>query len=142
MKKGFDYIGACVCFYCHDGDGNYLFHKRGQNCRDEQGVWDCGAGGIKHGETIVEAVKREVAEEYGVESIKIEELGHSDVFRTIDDKQSHWIAFRFKVLVDRNMVVNNEPEMHEELGWFKIGNLPEPLHSQIPKEIVRFKDKL
>lgn len=142
MKKGFDYIGNCVCFYCHDGKGNYMLHRRGEGCRDEVGVWDFGGGGIKFGESIEQAVIREVGEEYGVTPIKIEELGYSDIFRTIGDKESHWIAFRFKVLVDRDRVVNNEPEKHSDLGWFKITDLPSPLHSQIPHELERFKDKL
>ncbi|MAQ59291.1 RNA pyrophosphohydrolase [bacterium] len=142
MQKGFDYIGVCVCFYCHDGKGNYVFHKRGEACRDESGVWDGGGGGVKHGESIEEAVKREVLEEYGTDPLEIEELGYSDVFRDFDGKKSHWVAFRFKVLVDREQVINNEPHKHEELGWFRIDSLPTPLHSQIPGELERFKDKL
>ncbi len=142
MKKGFDYIGVCVCFYCHDGRGNYLFHRRSEQCRDERGRWDCGGGGIKHGETIEQAVAREVSEEYGVQPIEIEPLGYSDVLRTIDERQSHWIAFRFRVLVEKDLVVNNEPEKHSELGWFNINELPTPLHSQIPKELEWYKHKL
>lgn len=142
MQKGIDYIGVCICFYCHDGQGNYLFHKRSEHCRDEHGCWDCGGGGLKHGETILEGVHREVKEEYGVEPLKIEELGYGDVLREINSEQTHWIAFRFKVLIDREKVINNEPDKHSELGWFTIDNLPEPLHSQIPEELIRFKNKL
>lgn len=142
MRKGFDYIGVCVTFYCHDGEGNYLFHKRSEKCRDEHGRWDCGGGGLKFGESLLEGVKREIAEEYGVEPLEIEQIGVSDVFREIAGEQTHWIALRYKVLVDRTQVVNNEPEMHEELGWFTINNLPTPLHSQIPDELELYKDKL
>jgi ADP-ribose pyrophosphatase YjhB (NUDIX family) len=142
MQKGIDYIGVCVAFYCHDGEGNYLFHKRSENCRDEHHCWDCGGGGLKFNETISDGVIREVEEEYGVTPLAIEELGYGDVMRKMDGKQTHWIAFRFKVLIDRKMVINNEPEKHSELGWFKLDELPQPLHSQIPAELVRFKDKL
>jgi 8-oxo-dGTP diphosphatase len=69
-------------------------------------------------------------------------LGHSDVLREIDGEKSHWIAFRFKVLVDRSKVINNEPEKHEELGWFTLDRLPTPLHSQIPHELELYKEKL
>jgi len=142
MKKGIDYIGLGVAFYCHDGEGNYLFHKRSERCRDEHHCWDCGGGGLKFGETISEGVLREIKEEYGVEPLEIEELGYGDVLRNIEGVETHWILFRFKVLVDRSKVINNEPDKHSELGWFKINNLPEPLHSQIPKELILFKDKL
>lgn len=111
-------------------------------CRDEKGCWDCGGGAIKHGETIEEAVTREVQEEYGVVPLQIEPLGYSDVLRELEQEKSHWIAFRFKVLVERSKVVNNEPEKHESLDWFTMDNLPTPLHSQIPHELEWFKDKL
>ena len=142
MRKGFDYIGVCVNFYCHDGQGNYLFHRRSDLCRDEQHCWDCGGGGLKFGESILEGVTREIYEEYGVAPVEIEELGVSDVFREIDGQKTHWIAFRYKVLVDREKIVNNEPDKHSDLGWFTVDNLPTPLHSQIPQELERFKDKL
>lgn len=142
MRKGVDYIGICVTFYCHDGKGNYLFHKRSEKCRDEHGRWDCGGGGLKFGERLLEGVKREVVEEYAAEPVEIEFLGVSDVFRKIGNESTHWIAFRYKVLVDREKVINNEPDMHEELGWFRLDSLPSPLHSQIPFELQEFKDKL
>lgn len=51
MRQGFDYIGVTTVFYCHDGKGNLLLHKRSQTCRDEKGRWDCGGGALKFGET-------------------------------------------------------------------------------------------
>jgi ADP-ribose pyrophosphatase YjhB (NUDIX family) len=142
MRKGFDYTGICVTFYCHDGAGNYLFHRRNEKCRDEHGRWDCGGGGLKFGESLLDGVKREIGEEYGVVPIEVEQIGVSDVFREIAGEQTHWIAFRYKVLLERSKVVNNEPEMHEELGWFTLDNLPTPLHSQILDELELYKDKL
>ena len=64
MKKGIDFTGIAVSFSCHDGKGNYLFHKRGVGCRDEQGRWDCGGGGLKFNERLIDALYREVEEEY------------------------------------------------------------------------------
>ena len=29
MIKGIDYTGVTITFYCHDGEGNYLFHNDG-----------------------------------------------------------------------------------------------------------------
>ncbi len=43
-KRGIDYIGVNCVFWCHDGKGNVLFHKRSKNCRDEQGTWTPAAG--------------------------------------------------------------------------------------------------
>jgi len=142
MRKGIDCIGVTVAFYCHDGEGNYLFHKQSQKCRDEHGRWDCGGGGVKVGESLLDAVKREVNEEFGTDPQEIEFLGHTDVFREHNGEKTHWIAFRYRVLVNRDKVINNEPEKHEELDWFTIDTVPSPLHSQVPKELEEFKEQL
>jgi ADP-ribose pyrophosphatase YjhB (NUDIX family) len=46
------------------------------NCRDEQGMWDGGGGGLKFGEKIEDAVVREIKEEYCATPKKIEFLGY------------------------------------------------------------------
>ena len=50
-------------------------------------------------------------------------------YRTIDGVKTHWVAIPFFVKVDPRVVKNNEPHKIEEIGWFTIDNLPEPLHS-------------
>lgn len=35
-----------------------------------------------------------------------------------------------------------EPHKFTEVAWFKLNNLPKPLHSQFPDFIKRYKDKL
>jgi len=52
------------------------------------------------------------------------------------------LAFRYRVLADRDKVVNNEPEKHEELGWYRIDSLPEPLHPTVAAEVEEYKNKL
>ena len=64
MIKGVDYPGVTVVFLCHDGKGNYLLGKRSKNCRDEQGRWDSGGGGLDLGSSVEETLKREIKEEY------------------------------------------------------------------------------
>lgn len=142
MVKGIDYVGVAVAFYCHDGNGNYLFHKRSALCRDEHGRWDCGGGGLNVGERLLEAVTREVSEEFGTNPIEIEYMGMDEVFREHEGKQTHWIDFKYRVLVDRDRVVNSEPHKHDELGWYTLDNLPSPLHSQILHEIATYRDIL
>ena len=142
MTKGIDFTGITVSFYCHDGEGNFVLHKRSENCRDEHGNWDCGGGGLKFNERLLDAVKREVNEEYGTDPVKIEYLGVDEVFREHDGKPTHWLSFRYKVLVDRDKVINNEPHKHSELIWTTIDNLPSPMHSQVGPAIEKYKDQL
>ena len=64
MKRGEDYTGVAVVYFCHDGKGNFLLNKRGVNCRDEHGTWDPGGGGIEFGDTVENSLRKEIKEEY------------------------------------------------------------------------------
>lgn len=142
MKKGIDYIGTTVSFYCHDGEGNYVIHRRGANCRDEHGAWDFCGGGVEHGETLEVALVREIQEEYGVVPLEYQYLGHDEKFREHDSMPTHWIGFRYIALVDRTKVINNEPDKHDELQWVTIDNLPAPLHSLVPRDMKKYQQYL
>lgn len=142
MKKGVDYTGITVVFACHDGEGNYLMCKRSPECRDEQGTWDPGGGAVEFGDTLEETLCKEIQEEYCTDVIEYENLGFRDVHRINDGVKTHWVAFDYKVLVDRSKVKNGEPHKLEELGWFKLDVLPAPLHSQFPNFLNLYKGKL
>lgn len=138
-QKGFDYIGVTCVFWCHDENNRILMHRRSKNCRDEQGRWDCGGGSMEFGETFEETVRREVAEEYGVEPVEIKYITTANVLRTHDGRKTHWIKNLHWVLVDPTRVKNNDPEKIDEIGWFSIEDLPSPLHSQIDIEVELIK---
>lgn len=142
MKRGEDYTGVAVVYFCHDGNGNFLLNKRGVNCRDEHGTWDPGGGGIEFGDTVENSLKKEIKEEYCTDVIKHEFLGFRDVHREHNGKKTHWIALDFKVLVDRNNVGNGEPHKFDAVEWFTLDKLPTPLHSQFPTFLKLYKNKL
>lgn len=131
MKKGVDYIGITCVFYCHDGKGNFVMHKRSQNCKDEQGVWDVGGGSLEFGESPEEAVKREVKEEYGVDALNIKFAGVHNVLRENNGQKTHWLALIYLVLVDPKKVKIGEPTKMDELKWFKMWDWPDQIHSQL-----------
>ena len=143
MKKGIDHIGVCIVFFCHDGKGNFLLGKRSKRCRDEHGRWDPGGGGINFKEPVLAALQREIKEEYTATIETAEFLGFRDVHRR-DEKgrKTHWISLDFKALVDRKKVTNGEPKKQEEIGWFRLENLPHPIHSQFPKFLKKYKTML
>lgn len=130
--KGISFVGITTCFICHDGNGHIFMAKRSKNARDEHGNWDIGGGGLKWGVTAEENVIREVQEEYSTTPIDIKFLSYRDVFRkTSDGTSTHWLALDFLVLVNRNEIKINEPDIFDESGWFTLDNLPSPLHSQL-----------
>lgn len=142
FKKGIDFIGVTVSYLCHDGEGNYLFHKRGPTCRDEHGRWDCGGGAVEFGDTVIETLHKEIQEEFGVEPLQYEFLGFRDVFREQDGTPTRWISIDYHVRLEREKVINAEPHKFLELGWFRLDALPEPMHSQFPLALAQYKDKL
>jgi 8-oxo-dGTP pyrophosphatase MutT (NUDIX family) len=142
MSKGIDFIGVCVVYFCHDGQGRFIMAKRGAASRDEIGRWDIGGGGVEFGESVEDTIRREVQEEYNAPVKSFEFLGYRDVHRFHEGNPTHWIALDFKVLVDPNQVRNNEPHKFDDLDWFTLDTLPEAVHSQLPDFLARYKDKL
>lgn len=132
-RRGIDHIGISASFVVHDGTGRVLLQKRGKHARDENGKWDVGGGAIEFGESIDEAVRREVQEELCVVPIDIQFLTVYNAFREHNGDKTHWIAIMHTVQVDPNEVKIGEPHKIDELGWFTSDNLPSPLHSQFWK---------
>lgn len=139
MKKGQDYTGVCIIYFCHDKDGNLLLAKRSENARDENGRWDVGGGGLEFGDTVENTLRKELMEEYCTEVLDYEFLGYRDVHRQHNGSQTHWIALDFKVLVNKDLVKIGEPHKFDDLGWFSSNNLPDPIHSQIPAAVEYYK---
>ena len=131
QHKGVSFTGITTVFFCHDGQGRLLMQKRSKKARDEHGRWDAGGGGLKHGESVVDSMKREVKEEYNVDPINVEFIGWFDAFRKNQDgHDTHWLAMCFAVLVDPAQVKINDTDAIDDFGWFTLDKLPSPLHSQ------------
>jgi 8-oxo-dGTP pyrophosphatase MutT (NUDIX family) len=126
--------GVSCVFVCDDGSGRILLARRSGGARDEPGTWDCGAGAIEFGETFEQAVIREVTEEYATTPLTIELRGVRNVLRT--DPPSHWVAVVFAVHLDPAAVGIGEPHKFDDLRWFDPGELPTPLHSQLPATLA------
>jgi len=142
LKKGRDYVGVGVCFFCHDGKGNVVMSLRGKNCKDENHRWDIGGGGVDVGEKLTDAVRREIKEEYNATTRKIEYIGFREVHRIQDGKKTHWIAFDFKVLVNPKTIRNSEPHKFDEVRWFALDTLPRNLHSQLHGFMKKYRTTL
>lgn len=142
MQKGIDFIGVTVSYFCHDGKGNYVLHRRGPACRDEHGRWDCGGGAVEFGDTVLLTLAKEIKEEFGTEPLEYEFLGFRDVFREHEGVPTRWISLDYKVHLERDKVVNAEPHKFSDLSWYRLDALPEPMHSQFALALSQYKDRL
>lgn len=142
LKKGQDFIGVTVVYFCHDGKGKFLMAKRSQNARDEHGRWDIGGGGLDFGSTVIDQLRQEISEEYCTDVLEHEFLGYRDVHREHQGHPTHWIALDFKVKVDPSKAAIGESHKFDEIGWFTLGKLPEDLHSQLPEFLEKYQEKL
>lgn len=142
MKRGQDYTGVSVVYFCHDGAGNVLMSKRSIKCRDEHGMWDIGGGGLETHDSVEGTLRREIKEEYCTDVLDFEFLGFREVHRGEGDAKTHWIALDYKVLIDREKAANGEPEKFDAVDWFRLDRLPTPLHSQFPFFLDKYRARL
>lgn len=132
MRRGFDHIGVSVPIVIHDGNGKILLHKRSKNARDEHGRWDLGGGAVELHEKFEDAVRRELMEEFGAEALEVEFIHMYEAHREHNGEPTHWIAVMHAAKVDPATVIIGEPDKIDEIGWFGLDDLPDPLHSMFP----------
>lgn len=140
LLAGIDYVGIATPFYCNDGDGNFLMHKRSDEARDEHGRWDFGSEQLEIGERVEECVLRGVMEEWGIVGTIQEQLPAHDIIRTIGDVQSHWLVVPFFVKVDVVKAKISEEKKFSEMEIFRLDNLPQPLHTGVLTTMDRFPE--
>jgi len=141
--KGVSFVGVVTTFLMYTKDGEFFMAKRSKNARDEHGKWEIQGGGLKLGKTLEENVVCEMEEESNTKPIKMEFLGHREVFRNLGDgTPTHWIAMDFAVLVDKAEVKINETDIFDDSGWFTLANQPSPVHSQHKELIAKYRNRL
>lgn len=99
LRPGIDYIAISTPFYCNDGKGNFVFHKRSKSCRDEQGAWDPGSGKLEFGLTPEQNVLQEILEEYGCKGTIQEQLPAHSIFRELNGKKRIGLLYHFSFLL-------------------------------------------
>jgi 8-oxo-dGTP diphosphatase len=126
MKKGIDYIGVSAGAMIFNDKGELFLAKRSQNCKNERGHWETPGGSVEFGETLKQATKREILEEYGIQIELIEQFPAAD--HLIPTEKQHWVATTFLARLKPGRTPRiMEPNKCDEIGWFKLDSLPQPL---------------
>ncbi len=126
MKIGIDYIGVSVGAMIFNEQGQLFLSKRSQNCKNERGCWEVPGGSVEFGEKLIDAIQREMKEEYGVEIEILKQFPATD--HIILNENQHWVPTTFlaKILSNRPPKIM-EHDKCDAIGFFPLNNLPSPL---------------
>jgi ADP-ribose pyrophosphatase YjhB (NUDIX family) len=104
-------------------EGRLLLIRRAR--APESGAWGLPGGKVDLFEPVETAVRREIAEELGVQLGALRLLCVMDL---IDEAAGeHWVAPIWRADSWSGEPAIQEPEKHTGLGWFALDELPEPL---------------
>ena len=123
MKKGTDYIGVGVGAVIFNSDGKVFLAKRGREARNESGRWEFPGGGVEFGETLEQALVREVMEEYGI-AIEVQAL-FDVVNHIIPREKQHWVSPTYLCRIKCGTPCIREPNKCDEIGWYNLREIPE-----------------
>ena len=127
IKPGKDFIGLAIGAVILDEREKILLIKRKSNTDKNkvyvgEGIWSTVGGKVDFGESIEDALKREVKEEIGIEPRIEKFIGYSE--QILENGSTHWFLFHFLCRIDEDPKIM-EPEKIEKIEWFDINNLPE-----------------
>jgi 8-oxo-dGTP diphosphatase len=123
MNRVESYLATGILFI--KDDKILLMHRSGTGYAD--GYYAFVGGKCDKGETIIENAIRECYEEVGA-IVAPEDLQFAHVIHRIDaDNDKNWVLFFFVVEKWQGEITNREPDKHDELAWFPLTALPEPM---------------
>jgi 8-oxo-dGTP diphosphatase len=125
MRRGYDYIGVGVGAVIVDERGRLFLARRGPLAKNERGRWEFPGGGVEFGETLADALRREIYEEYGIE-IEVGPL-LDVVDHILPAEGQHWVSPTFVCSVRSGVPAIREPGKCTEIAWFAPEDAPADL---------------
>lgn len=98
-------------------DGQLLLVKRTAQRRAAPGLWDLPGGHVEDGETVTQALARELGEEIGVRPVEWREMAALRA-PAVGDEPGAWVRLHvFLVTAWDGEPHNLAPDEHDELAW-------------------------
>ncbi len=134
-------IGVSVGALILNQKGEIFLTKRGKNATNERGTWEIPGGKVHFGETLAEAVKREMHEEYGVTLSLSYQFPAQD--HLLPAENQHWVPTCFIASIPKGEKPRIlEPDKCEAIGWFGINSLPKPLSIITKLDVASYRKHL
>lgn len=127
-------VGAGVFIFNEDYT-KLLLHKRKGTFGE--GEFSSGGGKVEYGEHPIEALKREIKEEFNIELKNIEFLNCA----SFKKYQKHYIDISFSAQVASGTPQIMEPDKHEGLNWYDLDNLPKNLFEPVRLSLEAYRNK-
>jgi mutator protein MutT len=140
MQRGIDYIGVGVGALIVDETGRLFLARRGPQAKNERGLWEFPGGSVEYGETLADALAREMMEEYGVQVAVGELLDVVD--HILPDEGQHWVSPTYICRIVSGEPRILEAEKCEEIGWFFPGEMPDDLTQITRTNLEHYIDRL
>jgi len=140
MKPGIDYVGVGVGAILVDADGCLFLARRGPLAKNERGRWEFPGGSVEYGETLADALQREMREEFGIE------IAVGDLLDVVDhilpEEGQHWVSPTYLCTVVSGKPRILEPGKCSEIGWFQPEEMPEELTVITRENLRHFIERL
>ncbi len=140
MKRGVDYIGVGVGAIIVAKDGRLFLARRGPLAKNERGQWEFPGGSVEFGERLKDALRREIAEEYGVQ-IEVGEL-LDVVDHLLPDEGQHWVSPTFLCRIVEGEPIIREPGKCAEIGWFHPDEVPTNLSVVSRSNLAHYVERI
>jgi len=118
LKIGTDCIGVGVGALIFNNQGKIFLAKRGPKAKNERGKWEIPGGAVEFNETLEEALKREVFEEYEIKIVIKKLLTVHD--HIIADEFQHWVSPTYICEIIAGSPKIMEPEKCTQLSWYTL----------------------
>jgi 8-oxo-dGTP diphosphatase len=139
MKRGIDTIGVGVGAVIVDEQGRLFLARRGPEAKNERGLWEFPGGSVEFGETLAQALRREMREEYGIE-IAVGAL--LDVVNHIlPEEGQHWVSPTYVCTIVSGQPTIREAGKCTEIGWFASEEVPGDLTQITRVNLAHYRER-